>query len=184
MRIIAGKFRGRRLAAVGGAPVRPTADRTREALFSILGGLVEDAAVLDIFAGTGALGLEALSRGAARAVFVDLSRESIAVIRKNIALLGVTERTQVLVRDVLRPGAFLSGLSGPFDLVFADPPYRADALARTLENLASSGVLAPGATVVVEHALSPPLPSPPPLLALSETRRYGKTLVSFFSHVI
>ncbi|MBI5843344.1 MAG: RsmD family RNA methyltransferase [Deltaproteobacteria bacterium] len=84
MRIIAGQYRGRRLGAVKGAPVRPTADKTREAVFSILGGLVTDAAVLDLFAGTGALGLESLSRGAARAVFVDSNRESIALLRQNI----------------------------------------------------------------------------------------------------
>lgn len=183
MRIIAGQFRGRKLAAVKDAPVRPTADRAREAVFSILGGLVEDASVLDLFAGTGALGLESLSRGAARAVFVDSSRESIAIIRRNISLLGVEGQTSVLLRDALRPGA-LAGLPGPFDLVFADPPYRADALGRTLQNLAESGALAGGATVVAEHSALLPSPSPPPSMVLSSERRYGKSLVSFFTLVL
>jgi len=183
MRIIAGQYRGRRLCAVRGAPVRPTADKTREAVFSILGGLVNDASVLDLFAGTGALGLESLSRGAARAVFVDSSRESIALLRQNIGLLGIGNEASVLLRDVLRPGA-LAGLPGPFDIVFADPPYKADALSRTLKNLADSGCLASGATVVAEHSALIEPPSPPSSLVLSDRRKYGKSIVSFFNHVL
>lgn len=183
MRIIAGQYKGRRLGAVKNAPVRPTADKTREAVFSILGGLVEDALVLDLFAGTGALGLESLSRGAAKAVFVDSNRESIALLRQNIKLLGAENTATVLLRDVLRPGS-LSGLEGPFDLVFADPPYKADALSRTLKNIAESACLANGATVVAEHSALTDPPSPPSNLVLSDRRKYGKSLVSFFNYVV
>ncbi len=122
LRIIAGAQRGRRIAVPPGAGVRPTADRAREALFSILGPAVSQARVLDAYAGTGALGFEALSRGAARALFIEVDRQACAALAANAAALGLAERCTVRqgrVLDLLASGA----VAGPFDLLLADPPY-------------------------------------------------------------
>src|SRR5205807_2939069 len=120
VRVVAGAFKGRRLQAPAGGRTRPTSDRVREALFSILGD-VSDARVLDLYAGSGALGIEALSRGAAGATFVDSDREAVVAIRANLALTGTDDRASVVRSPV---GSFLAaGRHGPFDLVFLDPPY-------------------------------------------------------------
>ncbi|MBS0559446.1 MAG: 16S rRNA (guanine(966)-N(2))-methyltransferase RsmD [Proteobacteria bacterium] len=154
MRIIAGAWRGRALAAPAGARTRPTADRVRQALFDILlhapwGGreAVEGAAVLDAFAGTGALGLEALSRGAAHATFVESDKAALAALRANIAACGAASRATVMAGDVLaiRPGP-------PFGLVFLDPPYRRALVPAALAALRRAGRLAPGAVIVAETA--------------------------------
>jgi 16S rRNA (guanine(966)-N(2))-methyltransferase RsmD len=167
MRIVAGTHGGRRLTAPAGRATRPTSDRVREALFSILGERVPGARVLDLFAGTGALGLEALSRGAAQATFVD---RDTAAVRANLAALGLDGEVRRM--DVL---AFLRGAPGPFDLVFVDPPYaEADRfgpkLAATLP-----ATLAPGGLVVAESGRRHPLELAP--MATLDERRYGDTLI-------
>ena len=179
MRIIAGDFRGIRLAALGkgdpGAHLRPTGDRVRESLFSMLtggrfGDAVRGARVLDLFAGTGALGLEALSRGAASATFVDSGRKAQALIRENIGKCRA-QNTRLIARDARRLGP-----GSPHDLIFLDPPYGAGlgeaALARVLEG----GWIAPGALIVWEE--SAPI-TPPPQAELLESRAYGATTLSF-----
>ena len=173
IRIIAGEFGGRRLEAPPGRETRPTSDRVREALFSILGS-VEELGVLDVYAGSGALGLEALSRGAKRATFIDQSRLAITTLRKNIAVLEVGDRCEVVHDSAQRA---LHRLTGSVDLVFADPPY-VD-LARAvplLEQLAKRGVLAESARIVVEHRSTdrPELPS----FELAPTRIYGDTALT------
>jgi 16S rRNA (guanine(966)-N(2))-methyltransferase RsmD len=167
MRIVAGTHGGRRLLAPRGREVRPTSDRVREALFSILGDRVVGASVLDLFAGTGALGLEALSRGAARATFVD--RDTSAV-QANLAALGL--EGEVHRRDAL---AFLRAGAGPFDLVFLDPPYRdAGSLGPKLADTLPAA-LARGALVVSESDRREPLDLPG--LETLDERRYGDTLI-------
>ena len=180
MRIIAGDWRGRRLASVGkgdtGAHLRPTTDRVRESLFSILsGGRFNDpitgARVLDLFAGTGALGLEALSRGAAEAVFVDDGRVAQRLIRQNIAELGAENRARLERRDATR----LAGCPGdPFTLVFCDPPYGKGLGEKAIAAALQGGWIAPGALVVWEESADV---SPPDGLALLDERRYGDTVV-------
>jgi 16S rRNA (guanine966-N2)-methyltransferase len=175
VRVIAGRLGGRRLRAVPGAATRPTSDRVREALFAILGDRVEDARVLDLFAGTGALAIEALSRGARSAVLVEQAPAAVAVIRANLADLGLEQvatvrrtRAEVWLRS---PGG------GPFDLAFLDPPYAlpVGTLAGLLAALAR-GALATGATVVVEATSgAEPPPWPPGLDADGPARRYGDT---------
>jgi 16S rRNA (guanine966-N2)-methyltransferase len=172
MRVIAGTYGGRRLQAPPGTDTRPTADRVREALFSILGERVLGARVLDLFAGSGALGIEALSRGAAEATFVDKAAPAIRAIGANLEALGADG---LLVRAEAR--RFLGGASRSarsYDLVFLDPPYRLDpALAEGLPG-ALNAVLAPGATVVSESDRRAPLELD---LPLEDERRYGDTLI-------
>jgi 16S rRNA (guanine966-N2)-methyltransferase len=173
IRIIAGEFGGRRLEAPPGRETRPTSDRVREALFSILGSM-DELVVLDVYAGSGALGLEALSRGATRATFIDQSRLAIATLRKNIATLELGDRCEVVQDSAVRA---LNRSMAPVDLVFADPPY-AD-LARAaplLEQLAKRSALAKGARIVVEHRSTdrPELPS----FELAPTRIYGDTALT------
>jgi 16S rRNA (guanine966-N2)-methyltransferase len=168
MRIVAGTWRGRALRAPPGDTTRPTADRVRQALFDMLlhapwGGrdLIEETHVLDVFAGTGALGLEALSRGAAFATFIEQDRAALAALRANIAAVGAADRTTVLASGALaaraRPaaGPALPG-GAPCALVFLDPPYGADLVPRALAHLAAGGWIAPGALIVAETARDEP----------------------------
>jgi 16S rRNA (guanine966-N2)-methyltransferase len=177
MRVIAGSLGGRRLVAPRGAATRPTSDRVREALFSVLGDL-RYLRVLDLYAGTGALGIEALSRGAAKAVFVENARPALDALRTNLAALGVEAKAQVVSSRVERALATLAR-DPPFDLVFIDPPY-ADAAGAlsTADRLLvrpASGV----SRVVLEHA-SKDRPRVPPGLHLLSTRTYGDTALAFF----
>jgi 16S rRNA (guanine966-N2)-methyltransferase len=169
VRIVAGEFRGRRLAAPRGVRTRPTADRVREALFSMLGD-VTGTRVLDLYAGSGALGIEALSRGAESAVFVERAARAAAVIERNLASLGLDQ--QVLRQDALR---FLARHEGMFDLVFIDPPYdSAPRLAGTLADRLPA--LTPlNARIVTESDKRMPLELPLPLLT---ERTYGDTRIA------
>lgn len=179
MRVIAGRLGGRTLVAPRGLATRPTTDRVREALFSALGPL-DDARVLDLYAGTGALGIEALSRGAASALFVESARPAVAALRKNLATLALDDVTRVLVEPVARAVPRLrTDPLGPFDLVFADPPYDdVDEALAALESLAPH--LAPGARIVLEHASRRP-PRASPILATLRTRAYGDTALAFLA---
>ncbi len=154
MRIIAGAWKGRALQAPPGLATRPTADRVRQSLFDMLmhapwGGraLLEDAVVLDVFAGTGALGLEALSRGASRAVFFEKDRAALAALRANVAACGAAGRAEILARDVLRPGRAGGARA---TLAFFDPPYGEGLIQRSLNVLMAEGWLQPGIFVVAE----------------------------------
>ncbi|NYZ15272.1 16S rRNA (guanine(966)-N(2))-methyltransferase RsmD [Azospirillum sp. RWY-5-1] len=178
MRIVGGRHRGRRLTAPAGMDVRPTTDRTRESLFNILAHAgwvgIEGAVVLDAFCGTGALGLEALSRGAERATFLDSAGPSLAAARANIAALGEDGRSLVLRGDATRPPKAPTAHS----LAFLDPPYGCDLGPRALAALAAGGWLAPGALAVVEEAASATFTLPDGFTTLDE-RRYGDTVLRF-----
>lgn len=181
MRIIAGTHRGRSLAAVGkgdaGAHLRPTSDRVRESLFSMLThrDVIAGAKVLDLFAGTGALGLEALSRGAAEAVFVENGRVGQKLIQDNIAALSLRDRTKLLRNDATRLGAWPMH---PFDLIFLDPPYGKGLGATALDVAAAGGWLAPGATIVWEEAKAQTAPQG---FILEDSRRYGDTHITLLT---
>jgi 16S rRNA (guanine966-N2)-methyltransferase len=180
MRIVAGRFRGAALATPKGQDIRPTSDRVREAVFNILlHGLsaeIEGARVLDLFAGTGALGLEAMSRGAAFALFVEDGVEARGLIRRNTEALGLMGATRIYRRDATRLGA--AGTLAPFGLVFADPPYGRGAAEAALASAAQGGWLIPGALAVVEEAAEAPF-APPPGFDLLDRRLYGGTAVHF-----
>lgn len=181
MRVIGGADRGRRLAAPRGLRTRPTAERVREALFDILGPAVRGSRVLDLFAGTGAVGIEALSRGAARAVFVEHDREALRALRANLAALRVSrERARVVAGDALAALATLGVTEAPFDLVFLDPPYEDARVQRALETLARGALLSAGAAIVVQHFAKTPVLPPSGLVVDREARRFGETTLTFF----
>jgi 16S rRNA (guanine966-N2)-methyltransferase len=167
MRIVAGVWRGRALLAPGGLATRPTADRARQALFDMLlhapwGGreIVEGAHVLDVFAGTGAFGLEALSRGATRATFIEHDRVALAALRANIAACRAEDRCTVLAINALAtPSGEAAGL------IFLDPPYRTDLLEAAIDRLGATGRIAPNALLIAETARDQPAPTEASLLA-------------------
>lgn len=181
MRIVAGRFRGRTLAPPEGAGTRPTSDRVREAIFNILahgagGDAVTDAIVLDLFAGTGALGLEALSRGARSCLFVETDADARGAIRLNVEALGQTGTTRIYRRDATDLGP--AGNRERFTLVFADPPYGRGLGERALASAASGGWLAGNAIVVLEERAGTAVAWPPGFDAI-ETRTWGDTQASF-----
>lgn len=181
MRIIAGKYRGRRIKTVKGQTVRPTADRVREAIFSILGETVKGASVLDLFAGSGALGLEALSRGASFVLFVEKKPAVAKIIRHNIKLLDARENTEVCHADVRKFIKAFRDSRRRFDLVFADPPYKRGLAEQTLLLLGEGEILNDRAVVVVEHERSCRPASTYGCLNLYTFKTYGDTAVSFYS---
>lgn len=184
MRIVGGDFRGRAIAAPSDAAIRPTSDRLRQTIFDILahayGDPVRDARVIDLFAGTGAMGLEALSRGAVYALFVDDGLEARGLIRRNVEAMGMTGRTRVYRRDATDLGPI--GALAPFSVAFADPPYGKGLGERGLASAVSGGWLVAGGLVVLEEAASSEI-APIPGLALEETRRVGDSAVAFL-HVL
>ena len=181
MKIIGGADRGRRLTAPRGRETRPTAGRVREALFDILGPRIRGARVLDLFAGTGAVGLEAVSRGAARAVFVERDRTAVRALRANLAALSVPrERARVVVADAVAAIGLLGRTELAFGFVFLDPPYASDLARRALAALAGSAVLGAGALAVVQHFTKTPAPtSLAGFRTWREPRRFGETTLTF-----
>lgn len=177
LRVIAGSYRGRRLKAPRGMATRPTSARVREAVFSILGD-VAGTRVLDLYAGSGALGIEALSRGAESVAFVEHERAALACIRENLGELGADARAQVLAVSAVRGLGALGAQK--FDLVLCDPPWDAlEGALGVLERLASSARLGEAARVVLEHSARDAEPEVPGLAAY-DRRRWGDTAVSFF----
>lgn len=175
MRVIAGKVKGRKLHMVKNDRTRPTADRVKESLFNILGDSVMGARVLDIFAGVGSLGIEALSRGAKTAVFIDNDSRCTAVITRNLTELGLAEYGTVIKADFRKA---LKRLTGPFDLVFADPPYDTNYLKSTAELLCRNRLLAPAGLFVAEHRRDAEIELRE--LKLLRRKDYGQTTLSFF----
>lgn len=177
MRIIGGKYRGRVLTEFKGEAIRPTADRVKESVFNILSREIAGARVLDLFCGSGALGLECISRGAKEAVFNDCSKDSVAVLTANIKKLGEGEVCTVRALDYL---ACLSALQGKFDIVFLDPPYRFDYGVKAAEEIARRGLLAEDGVIVYER--DKPFEESAAEscgLHVADVRKYGKTYVSF-----
>ena len=185
MRIVAGRHRGRTLLAPEGLAVRPTADRTREAIFNVLtqgkladgGNPLIEARVLDAFAGTGALGLEALSRGATRVAFMESQAAALATLRANLESLDESERAEVLAVDVLRPPPAVEACA----IVLMDPPYNQGLAAPALAALAGKGWIAPDAIVAVELMKAEAFEAPEGF-ELRDQRSYGKAKVAFLTH--
>ena len=186
MRITGGTYRGLQLAAPRDLSVRPTSDRTRQALFNMLrhkdfdiGFTLEGARVLDLFAGTGALGIEALSHGARWCLLVDDSAESRALQRQNVETLGLTGATRIWRRDATDLGPIGPSAGGPFELVFLDPPYRKEMIPKALASLKAGGWLADQALLVAETDANEPLDAPG--YNLLDERDYGETRVRFLT---
>jgi 16S rRNA (guanine966-N2)-methyltransferase len=190
MRITGGKFGGRALATPRDSRVRPTSDKVRQAIFNILqhhdfgsGFALEGARAADLFAGTGALGVEALSHGASFCLFVDDSAESRAIIRENVEALSLTGASKIWRRDATQLGPIAAGAGGPFELVFLDPPYRKGLIAPALASLREGGWLADGAVVVAETADDDDDPLTDGFERMDD-RFYGDTRVLFLRHLL
>ena len=179
MRVVAGSARGLRLRGPSSEGTRPISDRAKEALFNILGTDVVDARFLDLFAGTGAVGIEALSRGAASATFVERDREAVADVRANLEHTRLADRADVVAADVFR---WLEGGRGPYDLVFSGPPQWQELWSQSLTAIeAAPGLLADGARVVVQLDPREEVDEPPlTRLQLDQRRAYGKVLLRFY----
>lgn len=175
MQVIAGLHRGRKLATLAGEATRPTTGQVRGAMFNILGPRVAGARVLDLFAGSGAIGIEALSRGAAAVTMIEQAAAALAVIQANLAALGLAPQVQLVRGEVL---AQLPRLEGGYGVAIADPPYHSQDWTAFLEALAAGELLAPGATVLLEHARNEVLPEIVGRATLIKTYRYGATMLS------
>ena len=176
MRVTGGSGRGLRLKAPAGSRVRPTSDKVKQALFNILGEKVADALFLDLFAGAGGIGIEALSRGAGRVVFVDASRASLNLVGHNIEQTGFAEQSLTVLS---KAESFLKKPSGPYDIVFLDPPY-ADEMQPLLELIAGAGILKPDSIVIAEHFKKQPSPASAGGLTLYREAKYGDTVLAFY----
>lgn len=184
IRIIGGSLRGRCIQSVRGWKIRPTSNRLRESVFNILGPDVSGSIVLDLFAGTGALGIEALSRGAEKAVFIDDARTSVKTIAANITACGLLDRSTVIQWNIIQNLKCLHHSNSTFDLVFMDPPYGRQAVLPALTNLSKSGTLKRNSHVVVEHRKHDAIPPECPVFTVADRRKYGKSLVSFLQYMV
>ena len=181
MRVIAGSQKGRRLKGPVGNQVRPTPERVREALFSILADQVKQAAVVDLCCGTGTIGLEALSRGARCVVFVDRAQNSLALLKKNLELCGNPKEAIVLASDawqVRKMPRFIH--SAPYDIIYIDPPYAQENLSPLIRELSNKETLSPQGSIIVEHFWKTDMPSSVESLQQSRTARYGDTMLTFY----
>jgi 16S rRNA (guanine966-N2)-methyltransferase len=180
MRVIGGRARGRRLKAPKGQALRPTSDRIKEALFNILPHDLTAMKVLDLFAGTGNLAIEALSRGATEAVLVDSSAASAKIIRENLSKLQLAGRAKVWVTPAFRALRLLARRGETFDIIFLDPPYERRLVEPSLKIIAEGALLRPSGVVIAEHSIREAVEEEYGSLALTDRRRYGATLLSFY----
>jgi 16S rRNA (guanine966-N2)-methyltransferase len=181
MKITGGRSRGRILSFLKGMDIRPTASKVREAIFNILGQDMTGIRALDIFAGTGILGIEALSRGAEWVIFIDKSDQAIKIINKNLNLCGYQDICKVLKKDIIKGLAFESlSIKGGVDLAFVDPPYGKGIIPPVLAMISDSGILSEHAFVVTESSENDRLPERMGALLLSDTRIYGETKIDIY----
>jgi len=180
MKVRGGKYRGARLKMMSGKKIRPATSRVKSAIFDILPHNLSGQIVLDLFAGSGSLGIEALSRGAEEVIFVDQSQKSARLIRENITKLGCREKSRVIVKKVSTALNQLALEGIKFDLVFIDPPFDQALCSRTLAHLAQSGILNEEAIIVIRHSLRESVEERYGELELKDRRRYGDSQVSFY----
>ncbi|MDI3534535.1 MAG: rRNA (guanine966-N2)-methyltransferase [Thermosediminibacterales bacterium] len=180
MRIIAGKARGRLIKSPKGMFVRPTSDKVKESLFNIIAPYIIDCVFLDLFAGSGSIGIEAISRGATKTVFVEKSGYCIKVLKENLNCLGFLDRAQVIKKDVELAIKELSKINMDFDIVFMDPPYKKNIVPRMLEKLSNYKLVKQNGIVVAEHSLDTILPETLGDLKKIRYKKYGKTVLTFF----
>jgi len=179
MRVISGASKGRRLLTPRRPSIRPTSDRVKESIFNILGEEVQDKVVLDLFAGTGNLGIEALSRGATRAFFVEKGRQALRLIQRNLLQCGMEGRYEILPKDVHRAIGILKQRGESFDLILMDPPYEKGLIQKTLKKLNSEKIYHEDSILIIEHDRREPLPHVIAKWSLIRQRRIGDTVVSF-----
>lgn len=179
MRIISGKAKGKKLYSPKGKGIRPTADRVKESIFNILGGQLEGIRVLDLFSGTGSLGLEAISRGAQHVVFVEKSRSALNALKKNISLCGFDSHSIVLAMSVPHGLAFMGQKGESFQVIFADPPYGRGWVEKTISEILAHGILSQDGMIVMEHAPYESLSRNHGKLVTLKQKTYGDTIISF-----
>ncbi|TDF98271.1 16S rRNA (guanine(966)-N(2))-methyltransferase RsmD [Paenibacillus piri] len=182
MRVISGTAKGRPLKAVPGIGTRPTTDKVKEAIFSMIGPYFDGGHVLDLFAGTGGLSIEALSRGMERAVLTDIDKKSIETIRQNLQAAGFAERAELYRNDALRAIKALTKRAAKFDLVFLDPPYRLKVVQSLVEQLDEADLLSPDATIVLEHDTDDVYREPIGRLQWIRRAEYGDTAVTIYKN--
>ncbi|OXM84624.1 16S rRNA (guanine(966)-N(2))-methyltransferase RsmD [Paenibacillus rigui] len=180
MRVISGSAKGRPLKAVPGMNTRPTTDKVKEAIFSMIGPYFDGGHVLDLFAGTGGLSIEALSRGMERAVLTDIEKKSIDTIKHNLQVTGLTDQTEIYRNDAVRALKALKKRDARFDLVFLDPPYRLKVVKDLMEQLDQNDMLNPNATIVVEHDAEDKYSDPIGRLEWVRRAEYGDTAVTIY----
>lgn len=178
MRVVSGLARGCVLAAPDGFHTRPTADRIKESLFNIIHAELPDAVFLDLFAGTGAIGIEALSRGAKKVVFVDNSNESINAVNENLEKTGLAENAAILRMDALRAADWLGQKGGEFDIIYMDPPYKKGFVDKTLRAIVNAKILKDDGFIIAEQGFGEPLPHIAGLTVYRE-KKYGRTSIVF-----
>ncbi len=181
MRIISGTSKGRRLATPKNRAIRPTSDRVKESIFNILGNEVEGKVVLDLFAGTGNLGIEALSRGAKKAVFVEKGRQALSLIHRNLSQCGMDGRFEILPKDVTRSIGILEQRGEAFDLILIDPPYAKGLIQKTLLKLNSSRIHHKDSMIIIQHDRRESIPVLFEGWTLIRQRRIGDTVISFLT---
>jgi 16S rRNA (guanine966-N2)-methyltransferase len=184
VRVIAGAARGRRLLSPAGSRIRPTSDRVKEALFSIITAMIgsfSGISVLDVFAGTGNLGIEAISRGAARAVFIDNHQDSVTLVKKNLHLTGFSDISRVLLKDAVTALKTLENSDGPFRLVFIDPPYHKELPEKVLQYLSTSNLLDEKPVIVAELSSKDTIIKEFGRLYEFDRRTYGDTALVFYT---
>jgi len=183
LRVIAGKFKGRKLLKPDSKDIRPTRDIVKEALFNILGPGIAGMSFLDLYAGTGSVGIEACSRGASEVVFCELKEDAIGVLEKNLANLDIADSCRVVKGDVMSVLSARYALNRSFDIVFMDPPYRDDLAKKTLNAICVYDIIAPQGLALCEHYAEEDLPEVIGCLSLLEKRRYGNSAISFYRKV-
>ena len=181
MRIISGTSKGRKLATPRSQSLRPTSDRVKESIFNILRVEMEGKVVLDLFAGTGNLGIEALSRGAKKAIFVEKGRQAIRLIQRNLTPLGLEERSEIVLKDANQAIGILKQRGESFDLILMDPPYEKGLIQKTLIKLSSHPIYHKDSILVIEHNRREPLPDTAARWNLIRQRRIGDTIISFLT---
>lgn len=181
MRVAGGTCKGKTLSSFKGQDIRPTSDKVREAVFNILSTDFARMTVLDVFAGTGAMGIEALSRGAKEAIFIDNSAASVEVIKKNLGICGLSATSaKILKKDALGALRMLSGCNARFDVIFIDPPYASSIIEDVLKAIADGGLLSADGVIVAETSKRAKIGVAPSGLECVDERKYGDTLVYFF----
>ena len=180
MRVISGTARGRRLKELQGMDTRPTTDKVKESIFNIIQFDIEGRRALDLFGGTGQLGIEALSRGAARCTFLDQRKEAVALIRENLKTTGLSERAAVLQGDAI---SFLTTCREKFDLIFLDPPYQSDLLERALDAITRIDILNGNGIILCESSVEKTLPQPNGPYEMGREYRYGKIKLTLYHRV-
>lgn len=183
MRVISGAQKGVRLSKIKGSSIRPTSDRTKELIFNVISNHIKDSLVLDIFAGSGSLGIEALSRGAAKAIFVEINKHALRVLRNNLEKTGFTDRANILndSADIAMKKLAMSALK--FDLIFADPPYVKNLGVWTVKAVEKSNLLRKGGILLIEHSFKDGLEYSSDKILLKSCKRIGDSAVSFFQYV-